>query len=190
GRKVALLKEQNADLRKEEVDFKSTLASAQRFAEDLKEKSRTEAAEMIAGAHAEINKIRDDAQAELERLPREVEALMKKRGEVKKELKGILETYLETLDVFYPEEKEELATATEYDVELFQKVEIGEDGFLNAKDLERIQMDFESPLSSGAVDEEALATLLGDNRDAGDDLDLKKMFNLDLNEEDKDNGSS
>lgn len=189
GRKVALLKEQNADLRKEEIDFKSTLASAQRFAEDLKEKSRIEAAEMIAAAHAEINKIRDEAQAELERLPQEIETLMKKRGEVKRELRGILETYLETLDVFYPEEKEELSVETEYDIELFQKVEIGEDGFLKPEDLERIEMDFASPLSSGAMDEEALATLLGDNREEGGDIDLKQMFNLDLKEE-KDKRSS
>lgn len=190
ARKVEMLKEQNDDLRKEEVDFKSTLSAAQRFAEDLKEKSRVEAAEMIAAAHAEINKVRDDAQAELERLPREIDALLKKRGEVKRELKGILETYLETLDVFYPEEKEEESTEIEYDTELFQKVEIGEDGFLNPEDLEKVEMDLEHSVSSGPVDEEALASLLGDNREEGEDIDLKKMFSLDLKEEDEEKRSS
>lgn len=174
-RKVALLKEQNDELRKEEIDFKSTLATAQRFAEDLKEKSRVEAAEMIAAAQAEIDKIRDDAQAELERLPREIETLQKKRGEVKQELRNILETYLETLDVFYPEEKEgePVETEPEYDTELFQKVEIGEDGLVRPEE----------------VNEEALSTLLGDNREE-DDLDLKEMFSLDLKEKKNEKGSS
>lgn len=106
---------------------------------------------------------------------------------MKRELKGILETYLETLDVFYPEEeKEEPSVEMGYDAELFQKVEIGEDGLLKPEDLEKIEKDFAGPLSSGPVDEETLADLLGDNREEGDDLDFKKMFNLDLKEEEKD----
>ncbi len=190
--KVVVLQEQNEELKKEEVDFKSTLAAAQRFAEDLKEKSRVEAEEMVAAAHGEINKIRDDAQADLERLPREIEELKNKRGKVKQELKGILETYLETLDVFYPEEKKEASTEPEYDTELFQKVEIGEDGSLSPEDLEKVEAGLDALSLGAAVDEEALATLLGDNREEeeGEVFHLKEMFSLDLKEEEKEKGSS
>ncbi len=187
--RVAVLQEQNNDLKKEEVDFKSTLATAQRFAEDLKEKSRIEAAEMVAAVHAEINKIRDDAQAELERLPREIEELKNRRGKVKQELKGILETYLETLDVFYPKEEEELSTEQEYDTELFQKVEIGEDGSLSPEDLEKVEAGLDALSQGATVDEEALASLLGDNREEEGDFHLKEMFSLDLKEEEKEKGS-
>ncbi len=191
-RRVALLQEQNNDLKKEEVDFKSTLATAQRFAEDLKEKSRIEAEEMVAAAHAEINKIRDDAQADLERLPREIEELKNKRGKVKQELKGILETYLETLDVFYPEEKEKPPTEPKYDTELFQKVEIGEDGSMSLEDLGKVEAGLDALSKGAAVDEETLATLLGDNREEeeGEDFTLKEMFSLDVKEEEKEKGSS
>jgi len=72
--KLEILQEQNRDLKKEEVDFKAALVTAQQFAEDLKEKSRIQAAEMIAEAKSEINRIRDEAHEELERLPREIDA--------------------------------------------------------------------------------------------------------------------
>ncbi|MBU0945972.1 MAG: DivIVA domain-containing protein [Proteobacteria bacterium] len=187
--KLALLKEQNDELRKEEVDFRSTLAAAQRFAEDLKAKSRVEAEEMIAAAHAEINTIREDAEAELERLPREIEALVRKRAEVKQELKEILETHLETLDAFYPEKQKKQSSAEDYDTELFERVEIGEDGLLHPEDMERLEMDLAGAILAGAVDEEALATLLGENREEGDALDLKQSVGLKGKEKNKGKGS-
>ncbi len=188
-RKVALLQDKNDDLQKEEVDFKSTLASAQRFAEDLKERSKVEAEEMIAAVHTEINSIRDNAQEELERLPKEIEVLRGKKGKVKDELKGILETYLETLDVFYPEGEESQENAADKDDEgeedLFQKVEIGEDGMISQEDLEKIQSGEGAALLQGSDDEEPLASLFGQESDSdeggeGEDVDnLYKALDLD-----------
>ncbi len=178
-RKAALLQDKNEELQKEEVDFKSTLAAAQHFAEDLKEKSRVEAEEMIAAAHAEINTIRDNAKEELERLPKEIEILKSKKGKVKNELKGILETYLETLDVFYPEGEEprgEDSNEAADENELFQKVEIGEDGTITQEDLDKFDLNGEDPVLKGPVDDEALATLFGQGdeeeseSDEGNDL--------------------
>ncbi|GEM_PF-274474 len=211
--KIELLREQNSELKKEEVDFKSALATAQQFAEDLKEKSRLEAEEMIAAAKAEIEKIRDDAHAELTRLPIEIAALKKKKSEVKEELKSTLESYLETIDVFYPDEDDESEsddTAEEESTEvtlsaesepeavpeadepkdlddLFEKIEINEDGSVAAEDFEKLSS---SSASSSDLAEDALESLLrGDQAGADDDeFNLKDMFTLELKDEEK--GSS
>ncbi|HIP83223.1 MAG TPA: hypothetical protein EYH19_06580 [Desulfocapsa sulfexigens] len=192
--KIELLKEQNEELRKDEVDFKSTLASAQRFAEELKEKSRIEAEEMIAEAHAKIEKIRDDAREELERLPREIEILLKKKGEVRAALKATLEGYLETIDVFYPDDgvtsgKQAVTEASETGGggELFQSIEINEDGSLSPEDVAKLNDGSgQMPLLTG-LDEKVLDSLLkgDDGKVIDDDYDLKDVFTLENKEEEK-----
>lgn len=192
--KIEILKEQNEELRKDEVDFKSTLASAQRFAEELKEKSRIEAEEMIAEAHAKIEKIRDDAREELERLPREIEILLKKKGEVRAALKATLEGYLETIDVFYPDDgvtsgKQAVTEASETGGggELFQSIEINEDGSLSPEDVAKLNDGSgQMPLLTG-LDEKVLDSLLkgDDGKVIDDDYDLKDVFTLENKEEEK-----
>jgi len=192
--KIEILKEQNEELRKDEVDFKSTLASAQRFAEDLKEKSRIEAEEMIAEAHAKIEKIRDDAREELERLPREIEILLKKKGEVRAALKATLEGYLETIDVIYPDDgvtsgKQAVTEASETGGggELFQSIEINEDGSLSPEDVAKLNDGSgQMPLLTG-LDEKVLDSLLkgDDGKVIDDDYDLKDVFTLENKEEEK-----
>jgi len=180
--KIDILQEQNSELKKEEVDFKSTLAAAQRFAEELKEKSQLEAQEMIGEAKAEIERIRDDAQEELTRLPLEIEALEKKKGAARAEVKALLENYLETIDVFFPEvEKPETDAADGNDGndELFQKILLGEDGALSPEDASKLE---------SSVDEQALDSLLrggAESEEKFDDQTLKDMFRLDDVEEDK-----
>jgi cell division initiation protein len=191
--KIEILLEQNDDLKKEEVDFKSTLATAQRFAEDLKEKSRQEAGQIIAEANAEIKKIRDDAHDELERLPLEIDALKRKKSEVKADLKSTLESYLETIEVFYPDDEEEGEAVSESvsdkeieeDEELFQTIEINEDGSISSEDAEKLSESSEEP---GDIDEEVFQSLLRDDdegEDVDDVFDLKDMFSLESKEEGK-----
>ncbi|AGF78179.1 DivIVA domain-containing protein [Desulfocapsa sulfexigens DSM 10523] len=186
--KLEILQEQNSDLKKEEVDFKAALATAQQFAEDLKEKSRIQAAEMIAEAKSEINRIRDEAHEELERLPREIDALKKKKGEVKENLKSTLTSYLETIEVFYPDDEEEDRAVTEgeggdeekhEENELFQKVMINDDGSIASEDLDKLNAD--STYSGSSMDENVLDSLFreGDAGEKGDDaFSLNDMFNL------------
>lgn len=172
--KIEVLKEQNQELKKDEVDFKSTLASAQLFAEDLKEKSRKEAEQMLAEANAEIAKIRDDAQDELARLPMEIEALKKKKKEVKEDLKSTLMSYLETIEVFYPDDGQEIVqkeTTVKSD-ELFQKIKIGDDGSITAEDSEKLGGSSESLID---VDENVIDSLLKGE----DQLGVNDKFNLD-----------
>jgi chromosome segregation ATPase len=190
--KIDLLKEQNEELRKDEVDFRSTLSSAQQFAEELKQKSRSEAEEMILETRGEIQTIRDDAQEELERLPREIEILEKKKNKVKADLKAILEGYLETIDVFYPDDEitSEKQTAdepmeTETGAELFQKIEINEDGSLDSEDVERLKNESGQEPFSREIDEKVLESLLkgDDGKTVDDDFDLKDVFSLESKKE-------
>ena len=191
--KIEILKEQNDELKKDEVDFKSTLASAQLFAEDLKEKSRKEAEEMIAEANTEITTIRDDAHDELKRLPIEIDALKKKKKEVKEDLKSTLKSYLETIDVLYPDDglpkNREPATVKESSEigDLFQKIEINEDGSLVSEDAEKLDSDFSTGPSSMSIDEEVLESLLKgeDGKKVDDDLDLKDVLSLETQKEEE-----
>lgn len=198
--KMEILQQQNEDLKKDEVDFKSTLAAAQQFAEDLKEKSRVQAEEMIAEANAEINKIIEDARDELERLPREIDALKNKKAEVKADLKATLESYLETIDVFYPDEendkgpvdsgvtKTEEAEGADEDEELFQKIELNEDGSLRPEDADKVQHDSEENSAQKDLDEEVIESLLRGNdveETTEDSYTLEEMFSLETREKGK-----
>ena len=183
--KIEVLQEQNQELKKDEVNFKSTLASAQLFTEDLKEKSRKEAEQMIAEANSEISKIRNDAQDELERLPVEIEALKKKKKEVKEDLKSTLMSYLETIEVFYPDDGQEKGQeeTTPESGELFQKIDINEDGSISSEDSKKLN---ESPEPSMDIDEDVLDSLLKGEEQKGvdDDFNLDGVFsNLDTHEE-------
>jgi len=185
--KIDILQEQNNDLKKEEVDFKSTLATAQRFATDLKEKSQVEAKEIVEEAKAEIERIRNDAEDELTRLPLEIEALEKKKGVARAEVKALLENYLETIDVFFPGDDEEetetksAANLVNKDDELFEKIVLDDDGSISPDDARRLE---------SSVDEEALDSLLrSESNGVEDDGDqtLKDMFSLNDEEEEEKN---
>ncbi len=181
--KIEVLREQNRDLKKEEIDFKSTLAIAQRFAADLKEKSKVEADEMIKYAKDEITRIRNEAQAELTRLPKEIQILENKKYEVKAELKAVLENYLETIDVYYPEDHQKADKkrdlSDQEDDFLFQKIEINEDGSMHPEDTAKIDASEKEYMAVGEQDKKVLDSLLRmDVQDMDDDLNLKEMFNL------------
>lgn len=130
--KIGMLEEQNRELKQGEVDFKRTIGVAQRFADDLRERSRKEAEEMLRASEEkanealrtvrdEIDRLRRDAYAELSRLPEEIDRLNQQRRQVREELKQSLSKYLEELDCF--EAVEEDVKHYEYD-QLFQKIEL------------------------------------------------------------------
>lgn len=131
--KIERMEEQQREAKKDEVDFKSTLAAAQQFCDSLKEKSRQQAEQLIDEARAEIENIRRAARAELSRLPGEIKALQEKREEVRKVLRATLESYLQNLDIISAG-KEGQDPQRESD-DLFQKIQILEDGSLDPDDL-------------------------------------------------------
>ncbi|MEE4313042.1 MAG: DivIVA domain-containing protein [Desulfofustis sp.] len=143
--KIAFLDEQNRELKKEEVDFKRTIGVAQRFADDLMEKTKAETEELVRqseqraqqtlasseekaatalqAARDEIERLRREAYAELSRLPEEIEQLSRQRNRVRDELRSILTGHLEQLESFTVDD--EAVARYDYD-ELFQKIEFPE----------------------------------------------------------------
>jgi DivIVA domain-containing protein len=101
--RVAVLEETNNELKKEGVDFKTTILAAQKFADSLRATSETEASQLLENARLEVEKFKADAEAELAHLPKEINELKEKKGRVKEELKNSLLAYLNALDEF-PEE--------------------------------------------------------------------------------------
>lgn len=136
--KLALLEEQNKELKKEGVDFKTTIVAAQKFADNLRQTSEEEAQKMMDEARADVENFRTEAQNELARLPKEIEELNMKKREVREELRTTLHSYLEALDVFSDldgaERDEEIS-------DLFQSIQIPEGENIDPDDIEKMDMD-------------------------------------------------
>ncbi|MFW2368848.1 MAG: DivIVA domain-containing protein [Desulforhopalus sp.] len=98
--KIDLLEEQKKELKQEDQDFKNTILAAHKFADNLRQNSKEEARAMIEEARGEVEKVRQEAKKDLERLPLEIEALHRRKVAVREELKGVLHSYLESLDNF------------------------------------------------------------------------------------------
>lgn len=135
--RIQTLEEQNRELKKGEVDFKSTIVAAQKFSEDLKKRSEKEAKQLMEKARTDVENFRRQAQEELAHLPLEIEKLHKKRTEVRDELKMVLNSYLQNLDIF--SEVEEAAREEDL-TELFQSIQIPENGMIDPVDLEKINL--------------------------------------------------
>jgi len=174
GHKIALMEEQQREARKDEVDFRSTLAVAQQFCDSMKEKSRLEAEELLRSAKAEIEEIRRAAHAELAGLPAEISALQMKREEVRELLRTTLESYLRNLEIF-PGDQEGDDDRRESE-ELFQKIQILEDGSLCPEDLAALNMDESDAglLSPSEGESDLLSVFEGD--EAGSDNEDEKTL--------------
>jgi cell division initiation protein len=98
--RVAVLEEQNSELKKEGVDFKTTILAAQKFSDSLKESSAAEAAQLMDNARLEMESFKAEAEAELAHLPKEINELKEKKGKVKEDLKNTLIGYLNAIDDF------------------------------------------------------------------------------------------
>ncbi len=166
GHKIALMDEQQREARKDEIDFRSTLSVAQQFCDSLKEKSRQEAVAFLNMAKAEVEEIRRAAHAELARLPEEIRALQQKREEAREVLRTTLESYLRNLEIF-PVDQDADRGRRESE-ELFQKIQILEDGSLSPEDLAALNMNESDAdlLSSTEGESELLSVFEGDEADS------------------------
>ncbi len=171
GYKIKLMEEQQQEAKKDEVDFKSTLAAAQQFCESLKERSTQQAEQLLDAARAEIENISRTAHAELARLPAEIKALQDKREEVRKVLRATLESYLQDLDfLIVGHDEQDLGHESD---DLFQKIQILEDGSLAPEDLAALHGD-PGAFSSSEGDEKTHADV-GKDEPAPDSEDDERI---------------
>lgn len=136
--KIVLLEEQNQELKQQGLDFKTTILAAQKFADNLRQSSEEEALKMMEKAKADVQRFREEANAELSRLPKEIEKLHQQRVKVRDELRAMLHSYLEALEIFPGHEK----TDKEDDLsDLFESILLPDDDGSEPDDIENITMD-------------------------------------------------
>ncbi|MDH4320955.1 MAG: DivIVA domain-containing protein [Desulfobulbaceae bacterium] len=95
---VESLTREMADYQSKGKAFQHAILSAQQIADDLMEKSRNEAEQLLADAHGEADEIREAANTEVAALEREVDRLESLRAEIKSELQRMLHGYLGMVD--------------------------------------------------------------------------------------------
>lgn len=139
-KQVAALTKQIDTLDAVEVDFKSTLIMAQKFSNDIKQKSEAEAQEIIDLAIEESEKQRQETFAELSRYPKEIEVLKEKRDKVRKDLEKVLNTCLNNLNVFN-------SSSSEDDEDLFQSILLPSDDEEEKLEFDDLSVDFSAPQS-------------------------------------------
>ncbi len=136
--KLEQVEDKNRELNKEGVDFKTTILAAQSFADNLRETSERDARSLMDEARTEVEQFQAEAQEELTALPKEIEALKKKKVEVHDELRAVLESYLENLNSSsqrnYVEGEDDLS-------DLFQSIQIPGDEDVDPDDIDNINMD-------------------------------------------------
>jgi DivIVA domain-containing protein len=136
--KIALLEEQNQELKQQGLDFKTTILAAQKFADNLRQSSEEEAQKMMEKAKADVQRFREEANSELAHLPMEIEKLHRQRIKVREELRAMLHSYLEALEIFPGHEK----TDREDDLsDLFESILLPDDDSSDPDDIENITMD-------------------------------------------------
>ncbi len=136
--KILLLEEQNQELKQQGLDFKTTILAAQKFADSLRQSSEEEALRIMEKARADVQKFRAEANAELSRLPKEIDKLKQQRIKVREDLRSMLHSYLEALEIFQekdPTEKEDELS------DLFESILLPDDENFGPDDIGNINMD-------------------------------------------------
>jgi DivIVA domain-containing protein len=133
--RLELLENQYQELKKGEMDFKTTIVAAQKFSEDLRRRAEEETTELMEKARQDVELFRRKAHEELARLPIEIERLQNRRVEVRDELKALLNTYLQQLDAFPGSQ----ASDPEGDLmELYQTIQLPDVGALDSPEIDNL----------------------------------------------------
>lgn len=85
-------------LKKEEHSFKNALISAQNVADQMVRKSREEADYILSQAHEEVKRLKDGALREITELEYQVDQLRGTQGELQKDLRAVIDDYLDMID--------------------------------------------------------------------------------------------
>ena len=136
--KIELLEEQNRELKQQGFDFKTTILAAQKFADSLRQSSEEEAQRIMEKARADVQKFRTEANAELSRLPKEIDKLHQQRIKVREDLRSMLHSYLEALEIFPDQER----GGKEDDLsDLFESILLPDEEISDPDDIGNITMD-------------------------------------------------
>ncbi len=146
---MEIMRRTSEKLGEAEIDFKSTLVMAQKFANEIKEKSEAEAQEIIDIAIQESEKLRQDTFNQLARYPKEIEKLKEKRNTVYAELSTALTTCLQTIDVL--DEVGADVALDEVD-DLYQSIDLPLEDEPDMGELEEMEGDFSAPAASDESD--------------------------------------
>jgi DivIVA domain-containing protein len=138
--RLHLIEEQNSELKQQGLDFKTTILAAQKFADTLRHNSEEDARQLMEKARDDVQRFRTEANAELARLPKEIEKLHQERLRVRDELKAMLHSYLEALEIF-PDKEE--ATKEDDLSDLFESILLPDDDTPEGGDISRLNMDLE-----------------------------------------------
>jgi DivIVA domain-containing protein len=136
--KVDLLESRITEISKEEVDFKVTLVAAQKFSEDVRRKAQEEATALLEQARDEVETFRREAEKELAKLPVEIDQLRQKKRRVHDDLKAVLDSYIEQIElvgsVSGAEGEDDFS-------ELFQSITLSEDDEVDVADLDKLEVE-------------------------------------------------
>lgn len=138
--RLQLLEEQNSELKQQGLDFKTTILAAQKFADTLRHNSEEEARQLMEKAREDVQRFRAEANAELTRLPKEIEKLHQERLRVRDDLKAMLHSYLEALEIFPDKEP---ATKEDDLSDLFESILLPDEDTPEGVDIARLNMDIE-----------------------------------------------
>ncbi len=87
-----------ATYRNQQKAFQNAIVAAQSIADEMKEKSRIEAEEIVEAAHAEARRLLDEANGEVVALERELDRLTALKAQMREELSQQLNAYLEMIE--------------------------------------------------------------------------------------------
>jgi len=96
--KVEAMSQEIEVFRQDESSFKNAILSAQKVGDEMKKKSRVEAARLFAQANTEVAQLKDEANKEIAALETRVDQLKGMQVKIMGDLRGVLNSYLEQLD--------------------------------------------------------------------------------------------
>lgn len=171
--KLEELAKEMATYHNQEKTFQNAILSAQNIAEEMKEKSRQEAEELLSKAREETKQLREDANAEVAGLEKEVDRLRDLKTQAQRELRQLLQSYLEQLESESGDFSsfDDPVSASEDDLsDLYQKIDLSDD-LLDAASQEEDMSGEEETEASAYPDEE-------ESQSAMPDLNGDMLFTL------------
>jgi DivIVA domain-containing protein len=133
--------ELNLELKQQGLDFKTTILAAQKFADNLRQTSQEDARKIMEDARAEIERFRTEAEAELARLPIEIEELNQRKIKARKELETTLYSYLEALETLDAPPAAQTEEPHDDPSDLFQSIQLAEGESVDPDEIDNIDMD-------------------------------------------------